>query len=337
MANLRSVAARSPALSPWLPVFSMSLATFATSLLVLGIVTLNALAPTRAGSLSVVPGDDGGDAADPPVLTPPAAPALGSDRAPGSVELATDPLLRAAVEQALGSSISDYGVVVRRLRDGRGVAINASETFYAASTFKLAVLYEVERRISEGLIHESDRIYLTDADVVEDLGTLGDVPVANDGSISIGEALRAMVTLSDNSTAVALLHSVGAANIDASLAKLGLEHTSVNTHDLPTTAADMALLMEAIVTGRGLNDAARREARQLLLEQRTRDGIPSGLPPGALVGNKTGTWEDATHDIAFVDAPGGVYVIAVLSDRSWAWQPISAVSKAVYETMTAPR
>lgn len=306
----------------------MSLATFATSLLVLGIVTLKALTPAQFGEAAIA--SDEPASGDEPSVAAPVLPVAG---APGSVELATDPQVRAAVDAALGSDIASYGVVVRRLRDGKGVAIHANKSFYAASTFKLAVLYEVERRISEGLIHGDDRVFLSDADAAEDLGTLGEVPLASDGSISVSDALRAMVTMSDNSTAVALLHLVGAANIDASLAALGLENTSVNTPDLPTDAADMAVLMEAIVSGRGMSESARREARQLLLDQQTRDGIPAGLPAGVLVGNKTGTWEGDTHDVAFVDAPGGVYVIAVLSDRSWTWAPISAVSKAVYAVM----
>jgi beta-lactamase class A len=213
-------------------------------------------------------------------------------------------------------------------------AINADREFYAASTFKLAVLYEVERRRSEGLVHGSDDLQLTDADLSEDLGTISEAPVAPDGKLPISAALRAMVTLSDNSTAVALMHLVGPSNIDETLKALGLQHTSVNTEKLPTTAADMALLMEAIVEGKGMSDEAKADMHDLLLGQKTRTGIPAGLPPTVQVGNKTGTWEGITHDIAFVEAPGGTYVIAVLSDRGWSWDPIARVSKAVYETFT---
>ena len=66
----------------------------------------------------------------------------------------------------------------------------------------------------------------------------------------------------------------------------------------------------------------------------TRFGIPQLLPPPIAVGNKTGTWPSATHDVAFVDAPGGAYVIAVLSDRGWVWEPIARVSRAVYAVLT---
>jgi beta-lactamase class A len=224
-------------------------------------------------------------------------------------------------------------VVVKRLGDGRGATVNADKEFYAASLFKLAVLEEAERRISAGTLSLDDRLTLTGEDVAEDLGTLSEVPLDEDGSVSIREALRAMVTLSDNATAVALMHLLDAGQVDRTLRSLGIETMSVNTTDLPATAGDMARLMEALVIGRGLTPAAQADARALLLAQETRSGIPQGVPEGVAVGNKTGTWEDALHDVAFVDAPGGTYVLAVLTDGSGGWAPIARVSDAVYAVL----
>ena len=302
-------------------------------------MSLAGLALVSLGAMATQPPHTG--ATDPPpaaaeaapiVLAPHVAPPVTSVRGPGSYELATDPRMRAAIQGALGADLPHYAIVVRRLSDGHGVAINADREFYAASTFKLAVLYEIERRRSEGLIHFDDPLQLTDADLAEDLGTIQQVPVGPDGSLPVSAAVRAMVTISDNATAVALMHLVGPSNIDETLKALGLQHTSLNTEALPTTAADMALLMEAIVEGKGMSDEAKADMRGLLLSQDTRTGIPAGLPANIPVGNKTGTWEGITHDVAFVDAPGGAYVIAVLSDRGWNWEPIARVSKAVYET-----
>jgi len=244
-----------------------------------------------------------------------------------------DDSLERAVRDALGDDAASYAVVVRRLRDGRTFELNPNREFYAASTFKLAVLYEAERRISLGELRMDDRVTISGEDASEDLGTLGRLDLAPDGSLSVGEALRAMVTRSDNATAVALLHLLGAPAIDATLRRLGATGISVNTRDLPITAAGMARLMEALVRGEGLTPDARRHARELLLAQEWRDGIPAGLPPGASAGNKTGTWEGITHDIGFVEAPGGTYVIAVLSSRGWVWEPIARVSAAAWNDL----
>ena len=245
-----------------------------------------------------------------------------------------DPALLAAIQDALGEDRDHVAVSVRRISDGRSAAVNGDYQFYAASTFKLAVLYEVERRISTGDLRLDDRVTISGEDAAEDLGTLAALPLAPDGSLTIGDALRAMVTHSDNASAVALLHLVGAANVDATLRRIGAADLSVNTRDLPATAAGMARLMEAIVRGENLSPDARRHARDLLLAQEWREGIPAGLPPGATAGNKTGTWEGLTHDIGFVEAPGGTYVIAVLSAHGWVWDPIARISAAAWNELT---
>ena len=89
-------------------------------------------------------------------------------------------------------------------------------------------------------------------------------------------------------------------------------------------------VMTAIYEGRGVSVAARDEMRRFLLGQQTRDGVPAVVPEGVAVGNKTGTWDGSTHDVAFVEAPGGTYIIAVLSDQGWDWEPIQRVSAAVF-------
>jgi beta-lactamase class A len=317
--------------------FFLALATFIVSVAVLGVVVSGSL--TRHGrSLRsiLVEGFTADVQATPaPAVEPPASQpsSIAPVRGESAPRQPDDPALRSAVEAALGADIEHYGVVVKRLRDGRGVAINPDQQFYAASLFKLAVLYEAERRQSAGELDFSSPLQLTEADVAEDLGTIGDLQVDDEGKLPIWAAVEAMVTHSDNASAVALLHLLTGAKIDSGLQELGIEHTSVNTEELPTTAGDMALLMEAIITGRGLNESSLIQSREFLLAQLTRSGIPSAVPSDVSVGNKTGTWGGATHDVAFVDAPTGTYVIAVLSDHDWDWGPIARVSRAVYDIL----
>ena len=314
---------------PWRAVFAFALVLFAASVfgatwLVLDTVRARSSTNIDLAHATLV---DGG----PTLAAGVAAPAVdGAGYATSSID---DPKLLAAITGVLGDQAAHYGVVVRRLRDGRMASLNGDQVFYAASTFKLSVLYEAEVRRTEGTLNFNDPLTLTADDISQDLGTLRLLGLGPDNTLSIARALRAMVTLSDNSTAVALLHLLGEDNIDTTLTKLGLTNTRVNTTNLPTTAADMERLMEAIVRGRGLGASEVADARDLLLHQETRSGIPAGLPANVRVGNKTGTWPDATHDVAFVDAPNGTYVIAVLSDKGWAWDPIREVSKAVYDVL----
>ena len=313
----------------WQFAFASAFFLFVLSLGVLGFV-LGAITVGTAGDrpasllraaagLVPLPGDDSVDdtLADPPPQPP----------------VVEDPGLRTAIESELGPEIDHFGVVVHRLGDGRGAAVNPGLVFYAASTFKLAVLYEAERRRSTGELDFDSRITINEADAAEDLGTFGDLPFAPDGTLTVHQAIEAMITISDNASAVALAHLLGSNAIDETMASLGLTQTFVSTTELPTTAADMALLMEAIVRGVGVDAAARDDMRDLLLRQHARSGIPAGLPEGVLVGNKTGTWAGATHDIAFVEAPSGAYIIAILSDHDWDWDPVTRVSAAVYRAL----
>lgn len=249
-----------------------------------------------------------------------------------TADSASRSLLQAAVEEGAESQGGGMSISLIRLNDGATASTAGDEVWYSASLFKLSVLYEVERQIDAGLIHRDDRLVITSADLAEDLGTAWDLPFADDGSVSVEEALDAMVTHSDNASAVAFLRLVGSNNVNASLESLGLTSTSLTTTDLPTTANDMALLMKALVTGQGLSEEATQEVLGLLLDQETRSGIPSGLPETYTVGNKTGNWEGATHDVAFIVAPSGTYVLAILSDRSWGWD---AVSQATWHIFNA--
>ncbi|HMS59298.1 MAG TPA: class A beta-lactamase-related serine hydrolase [Tepidiformaceae bacterium] len=281
-------------------------------------------------NVTFVPSNSGARPAVVAVGGPGGAPSLPAAVRPAA--LPDDALARAALA-ALGDDTESYSVVIRRLRDGRGFELNPNREFYAASTFKLAVLYEVERRISTGDLRLDDRLTISGEDAAEDLGTLAALPLAPDGSLTIGDALRAMVTHSDNASAVALLHLVGAANVDATLRRIGAADLSVNTRDLPATAAGMARLTEAIVRGEPPPPGPPPPPPPPPPPQARREGLPAGLPPGATAGNKTGTWEGLTHDIGFVEAPGGTYVIAVLSAHGWVWDPIARISAAAWNEL----
>lgn len=245
-----------------------------------------------------------------------------------------DPALIAAIQRTLGAQADHYSVVVRRPRDGRGATLHAGRIYYAASLFKLALLYEAERQRSIGTLDFDRSVQVTARDAGEDLGTLSALGVGVGDYLPVRDAVQAMVTRSDNTSAVLLLYLLSPHRIDATLSALGLRDTSVNTTDLPTTATDMARLMEAVVVGRNIDPAYRDDMLRLLLAQETRSGIPSLLPKSVRVGNKTGTWPGATHDVAFVDAPTGTYIIAILSDLGWEWNTIARLSRAIYEVMT---
>ncbi len=250
-----------------------------------------------------------------------------------SMVLVEDGELREAIEAALGDRKDDYSVVVVRPSDGRAALVDSDRVFYAASLFKLAVLYEAGLRLSRGELTLDEHLEISEEDLAQDLGTMEYQERDDDGNLTIRNALEAMVTVSDNSTAVGLLHLFGSGAIDETLRGLGIEATSVSTMELPTTARDMARIMDAIVAGEGLDPATHELLMGMLARQTLRSGIPDGVPDGVAVGNKTGRWTDITHDVAYVEAATGTYVIAVLSATERDWEGVATVSEAVYEAM----
>jgi beta-lactamase class A len=263
--------------------------------------------------------------------TPAACPTPAPRPTPAISELApvrVDPDLQALIEEILDSDIDHYGVVVKDLRSDTSASVNAEAVFYAASLFKLPIMAEAFKRREEGLLSFDDSIVATWDDVVEDLGTFpGDIGDA----FAVAELLDMMITVSDNTSAIMLLRTFGGGAVDETMASLGLSATSVLSFDLPTSAMDMALLLEAIVGGRLFSRDASDEMIDLMLRQTWRTRITRGLPEDVLVGNKTGDWHDAAHDVAFVFAPSGTYIIAILSDGGGSDLKIVELSERVYE------
>ena len=245
--------------------------------------------------------------------------------------LQEDAALEARLREALGDEVDSYGVVVKSLDDGRGALINPDKVFYAASLFKVSVMYEVFRQRALGLLSFDERLLVTPYYAGFDLGTLR-VDVCQ--TLSISEALGYMMSISDNTSAVLLQDRVGAGNINRSLEALGLTTTRLLPDDLPTTAADMALLLEMIARGKALDAEASQEMVNLLASEEIDNGLRAGVPEGTLVAHKTGNWSNATHDAGIVYSPGTTYVIAILSEKPYETVLTAKLSAAVFEYYT---
>ena len=245
--------------------------------------------------------------------------------------LQQDPALEARLLDILGDEVDAYGVVVKSLAGGSGAAVNPDKVFYAASLFKVSVLYEVFHQRALGLLSFDEDLLVTPYYAGFDLGTL---PVAVCETISIDDALDAMTAFSDNTSAVLLQDRVGAGNVNQSLAALGLTTTRLLSDDLPTTAGEMALLMEMIGRGQAVDESASQEMVNLLAGEELDNGLRAGVPPEVLVAHKTGNWTNATHDAGIVYTPGATYVIAILSEKAYETELTAKLSQAVFEYYT---
>lgn len=286
--------------------------------------------PTPPGT-----GDGGPDGSATPngTPTPVATRYVGSANVPPSplfepLPLVIDEGLRAVIEEFLGEEVDNYGLVVKRLSDGTGVAINADKEFYAASLFKILVMYEVFKQRDLGLLSFDEMLVFSPPYVEYGLGALR-WPLWS--HLSIWNLLEAMITESDNVAAIMLQDRVGGWNIIRDFKAIGLKHTVMDRDQLLTSAGDMALWLEMISQGQEVSEKTREEMIELLAGQLINDRLPIYLPEGIRVAHKTGNWDDATHDVGIVYAPSGAYIIAVLSNKHWESEPIAELSARVYE------
>ena len=223
-----------------------------------------------------------------------------------------DAELERLIRDRLGDEAAHYAIVIENLRDGRRVEIDPERIFYAASLFKLEVMYEIFAQRDAGILDLGEQYVASDYYLSFGLGPrrIGDCEQAN-----IGDLLAAMMSVSDNVAAVMLQDRAGPRNINNAMAELGLEHTEL-TEDgsLPTTAGDMARLLETIARADTLSRDASDRMIELMTTEEINDRIPRHLPDGTRVAHKTGNWDDATHDAGIVFGSKGTYVMVLMSD-----------------------
>lgn len=244
----------------------------------------------------------------PPLPSPTAARTAAPARPPQRADATLEQLIR----DRLGAEVSHYAIVIEDLSDGRRVAIDSDRVFYAASLFKIEVMYEIFRQREAGVLDFSKEYVASDYYSSFDLGPH---LVAQCARVSVRDLLAAMMSVSDNVAAVMLQDRAGAGNINDAMMALGLEHTRL-TEDgsLPATAGDMARLVETIARGEAVSGDASKEMADLMATEELDDRIPADLPEGTLVEHKTANWDHATHDAGIVHGKKGTYVIVLMSD-----------------------
>jgi beta-lactamase class A len=286
------------------------------------------------------------EAAELPEPTPTREPVLvsldwlaGDVSVPGLGGPVAAPAPDAGLQQALAAALASFSgrasVVVHNLADGRYAAVNETDVYYAASTFKAGVLLEAYRQRDAGELDFDKQVPLEEKYVQNDLGTLEYLEIAPNDLVTIRDAVKGMIVVSDTPLALLTIDQVGSNSIDATLREIGATTMTVNDRALPTTALDLAHLMIAIASGYGVSAESRDEMLSYLAQEWFREGIVAGVPEGTTLAHKSGNLGDATHDAAVVWGPSGPYVIVVMTDGSGGWSPISSVSSAVWEYFAA--
>lgn len=224
------------------------------------------------------------------------------------------------------------GVYARNLITGEEVAIAADEVYPTASMVKVPLLIGLWAAVADGRLDLDDRLtyadslhYESEADLLNKLRPGAEV--------SLWQLAVQMIVLSDNTASLWIQGLVGGANVNEWLAAHGLEHTRVNSRvdgrrgDWEvygwgqSTPREMARLLIMIRNGEAVGEEASDAMYRLLSRSWWPHGATSVLPGDVNVAAKYGAVSDARSEVLLVDAPGGDYVLCVMTrgqeDTRW--------------------
>jgi beta-lactamase class A len=247
----------------------------------------------------------------------------------------------------LGVAILDTASQARA--DHRG-----DERFLLCSTFKVLAVSAVLKRVEAGREHLDRRFVIKRADLV------AYSPVLKDrvgDTIVLADLCTAAMTESDNTAANLILRSLGgpralnayARTIGDTTTRLDNNEPLLN-HPKPlglapndtTTPLAMVKDLQALVLGNALAAPSRDRLKAWLLGCRTGDKrLRAGLPEGWQCGDKTGSGEGSTNDIAVLWPPQRppVIVAAYLSQASASYEDretaLADVGRAVVTAIAA--
>jgi beta-lactamase class A len=244
------------------------------------------------------------------------------------VEVEEDEALRDRLMSVVEDDEDGYAFVVKDLSTGRGATHNADKNFYAASLFKLFVMYEVFKQQASGSVDWQDELLMTP--YYESQG-LGPRETALCQVLTVSEAMQAMMRISDNAAAHLLQDLVGPANVNQSLQALGILDSGLYSEELPSTASDVAFLLEAIASGEAVSEPASADMVELMASESIDNGLRSGVPARVKVAHKTGNWTDATHDAGIVFAESGPYLFVAMSEADYDPDVIEELSRETWE------
>lgn len=211
------------------------------------------------------------------------------------------------------------------------------EQVIAASLYKLGVLAEAERRVDAGELHYNDTITIEPEDITAD-GSFEDAGT----ELTLDQALEAMITISDNGSALALWHILGGANIDATLVKAGVPNFHVaydDSEDNWVTPHAVGTFFTLLAKRQLISPAASDRMLARLERQQINNRLPAQLPQGVVIAHKTGNLAGVTHDAGIIYTKTGARVVVAMT-----WDAldedadnfIAGIGSLVYSANLAP-
>lgn len=211
------------------------------------------------------------------------------------------------------------GIFIYDLARGWVIAHNAEELFPSASLVKVPIMAAIYEAQAKGRISLDEELPIQRR---LKAGGAGQLKYVRSGRrFTVRQLLIKMITESDNTATNILTDYFGLDFYNEQFIKLGLTRTNFSRYvmDLKkrsqgienyTTPKDMAKILELIYRKKL---AGAEEMLEILKGQKINDRLASAIPSDWEIGHKTGLMWKTCHDVGIVFAPGGDYVICVLT------------------------
>ncbi len=235
-----------------------------------------------------------------------------------------------------------FGVYYKNLVTDERLAINADQSFLAASVIKLPVLMAVMQEIHEGRRHPLDTLRVFRDDKVPSCGAL--YYMSDPQEVTLRDLYTLMIILSDNTAANRIMRLVGIEQINEVIEMAGLHHTRLNRMLFDAEAqrqgkentfspADAGLLLERIYQGTFVSPEMSREAKEILLLQQLKNKLRAMIPRSVPIAHKTGEDSHITHDVGIIyaDQPFVLCLASNDTDVILAEEAIRRIALVCYE------
>lgn len=246
--------------------------------------------------------------------------------------------LDAIVGNILKEDISNYSVYINNLKTGERYYLNQDKQFDTASLYKLWVMATAYAQIENGTLKKEEVLSADVSDINNKFNIASESAELTEGTVSwsVENALKNMITISDNYSALLLSSRVRLSNVSQFLKNNNLLESRVGTSNTNpiSTAKDIGLFFEKLYNREFGNENNTNEMLNLLKNQQINTKLSKNLPDSVIIGHKTGELDYFSHDGGIVFSEKGDYVIVIMSKTNIpvdANENIAQISKQVYE------
>lgn len=209
----------------------------------------------------------------------------------------------------------DLSIYYKNLTNNESVIVDEDIKYYMASLYKVILTIFILDEIKNGKTTFDTKI-----------GT---------SSSTLETGLNRIITESNNEYAQMLAQEYGWKTIEGEMKKkLGIDFSF--NEDLEINIKNVGLLFEDIALSLKVTGDQSSYLLNLLKDQKKTSKLPKYLPASTYIHNKTGEFEDYSHDAGIFYTPKANYILIFMSktqNPSETNEQMAQMSKAIYESL----